>query len=252
MLLLTVFQKAPAGKPDTRGRGRGRPPPYPLFRHPIRFPFGPRGPHPPGMRGMPPFRFRGPPGMPHPGYRGHPGFRGRGPPPRMGHPFPPRPPPPGFCPPFMRGRPGMRPPMGHHPPPFPREWDGGWDEWENHEERGRVRGGDQRNKKSRGAKNQIQTVIAGSDNNTVNNGGRKRPSNMGYSEHPPKRQMTNNSRQPVRGGYGQPPPQIKQNNVQRVQQGRVLVGGDTGFSMGQCHSNLRTIQCVDAPPPLQV
>eukprot|EP00088_Acartia_fossae_P012934 TRINITY_DN16697_c0_g1_i1.p1 TRINITY_DN16697_c0_g1~~TRINITY_DN16697_c0_g1_i1.p1 ORF type:complete len:453 (-),score=134.57 TRINITY_DN16697_c0_g1_i1:763-2121(-) len=237
---------------------------------PPRFPFGPRGVRPP------PFMMR--PGMrPPPGMRPlPPGFRGRLPMPmhpRMRMRFPPRPPfPPGhplFRPPppgMMRPlRPGMRPPFPPFGPPH-MMMEGEWDEeWEEEEEE------DPQNKK-------IQTVIAGSGGDAKNDN-RKRPADQHYNNpyHAAKR---------GRGTYHQVSPAPRGGHVTPVRGGghhhvttynhhqshaSTLGGGFvpvnnaapahtasygqpirtvTAAAGGQCHSNLRTIQCTDAPPPV--
>jgi len=229
-------QETEPTKPSTRGkvehpgyRGRGRPGHFPRMRGYPRFPFGPRGPPPPGML-PPPFRMRGPPGMMM-------RFRGRGPPLRMGHPMMRpgmRPPPPGFRPPppgFMR--PGMRPPPGFMRPPM-------------------MRGGGDRGRGMRGRgdfaprglpKGSIRTVVSGQDFGGGDNfAGRKRPG-MNNGDHiPPKRaNMAGGGR-----GYG-----LNNGGARGSRGGFVPVPlPDPGFKAGQCHSNLRTIQCNDAPPPI--
>lgn len=93
-------------------------------------------------------------------------------------------------------------------------------------------------------KGSIRTVVSGQDMGGGDNfAGRKRPGMMNNGDHmPPKR-----ANMAGRGGYG------VNNGGARGGRGGGFVPvslPDPGFKAGQCHSNLRTIQCNDAPPPI--
>ena len=235
-------------------------------------PFGPRGPPPPGMR--PPFGFRGPPppgmfpprghpgmrgprGMPPPGMRGPPPPGFRPPPPHMrGGPMPFRPPPRG--PPLLGGHPpGMRPLRGPMRPPHPPA------------------------AAQQSQNNQIRTMITGqTPTSSPQVLGRKRPPPQKiYSEQPPAKRPTFPSN--VHNNVAHVSPCSNRGGpMARGQLGQVrgpgLLGPPRGQPFtalrpvirppppatqpppsesynGQCHSNLRTIQCVDtAPPPAPI
>jgi len=267
-------------------RGRMMRPPFPM-----RFPFGPRPPPGvrlpppfmmrPGMRLPPGFRGRLPPPgmrMRFPGGRppfppGHPMFRPFPPGHPMFRPFPPRP---GMRPPF--------PPFG--PPGMMMDFEEDWEEEEEESEDGAKKiqtviagsGDGNDNNRKRPAQGGYHDMHSAAKRGRGSAGGHMRggvhvrggpghntPQIRGGGHH---RGNSGNVRggPHIRGGGVRPsngaPMMARTSNVRAtINTNQHTVGHTQSYQVssstitlpkgGQCHSNLRTIQCTDAPPPAQ-